>query len=190
MSAVHTAQRLNMTPTAVVRRSAAILAGAAAVAIGAQVAVPIPGTPVPATLQVPAVLLVGAMLGPRLGGASLAVYLLLGTAGLPVFAPMGAPGIARLLGPTGGYLLAFPLAAVVVGRMAGTEGGTGRLCVALLLGLLVIQAAGVAQLAMLGGGVATAISLGSIPFLAGDALKLILVGLVAWRFAPKTRALL
>jgi biotin transport system substrate-specific component len=190
MSTVRTAQQLSMTPTAVVRRSLAILAGALLVAVGAQMAVPISGTPVPLTLQVPAVLVVGALLGPRLGALSLAVYVALGVAGFPVFAPLGAPGIARLLGPSGGYLLAFPLAAAVTGRVSGTGREIGRLSAGLLLGLLVIHAAGVAQLVILGGNVVTAVSLGSIPFLAGDALKLIIAGLVAWRLAPKTRALL
>ena len=85
----------------------AAIAGAAFVAIGAQIAVPLPGTPVPVTFQVPAVLIVGGLLGLRLGAASMATYLLAGVAGLPVFAPVGAFGIARLIGPTGGYLLAF-----------------------------------------------------------------------------------
>jgi biotin transport system substrate-specific component len=166
------------------------MAGALAVALGAQVAIPLPGTPVPETLQVPAVLVVGALLGPRLGAASLVVYLMAGAAGLPVFAPVGAPGVARLLGPTGGYLLAFPLAAAVVGRVMGSGGHVGRLSLALLLGLLVIHAGGVAQLAILGWSGTTAVSLGSLPFLLGDLPKLILAGLVAWRFAPKARALL
>src|SRR6266581_3428914 len=101
------------------RRALAVALCTALVAAAAQVAVPLPGTPVPMTLQPLAVLLVGGMLGPGLGAASLILYLVLGALGLPVFTPYGAPGIARLVGPTGGYLLAYPVAAFAVGNLAG-----------------------------------------------------------------------
>ena len=91
-------------------RASAVVLGAALVAAAAQIAVPLPGTPVPMTLQPLAVLLVGGLLGARLGAASMVLYLALGTAGLPVFTPtVPLVGIARLLGPTGGYLLAYPV---------------------------------------------------------------------------------
>src|SRR5207249_10368368 len=93
------------------RRGVAVLLGTALVAAAAQIAVPLPGTPVPVTLQPLAVLVVGGLLGAPLGAASLLLYLALGAAGLPVFTPFGVPGLGRLLGPTGGYLLAYPLAA-------------------------------------------------------------------------------
>ena len=96
-------------------RTLATLAGSLVVALAAQFALPLPGTPVPFTLSPLAVLVVGALLGPRLGALSLITYLAMGAAGLPVFAPLGAPGLARLFGPTGGYLLAYPLAAASVG---------------------------------------------------------------------------
>jgi biotin transport system substrate-specific component len=184
------AERLAMTPAAVVRRSAAILAGALLVALGAQVAIPLPGTPVPLTFQVPALLIVAGLLGPRLGAASMVVYLALGAAGLPVFAPLGAPGAARLFGPTGGYLLAYPLAAAVVGLLVGSGRAWGRLLLGLLCGALVIHAGGVAQLAILSGDVGGAVRLGSAPFLIGDLVKVLLAGLVVRRFAVSTRALL
>jgi biotin transport system substrate-specific component len=86
-------------------------------AIAAQIAIPV--KPVPFTLQTTAVLLAGALLGAKRGAASQLIYLALGIIGLPVFAqtPDGALGIARLLGPTGGYLLAFPIAAYLTGRL-------------------------------------------------------------------------
>src|SRR3989475_4185000 len=90
------------------------------------VSVPLPGTPVPMTLQPLAVLVVGGLLGAPLGAASLLLYLALGAAGLPVFTPFGVPGLGRLLGPTGGYLLAYPLAAFAVGRIAGGAARRGR----------------------------------------------------------------
>ncbi len=180
-----------LTATAVVRMVTAVLAGALLVAFGAQASVPLPGTPVPITLQVPAVLIVGGLLGPRLGAASLVTYLLLGAAGLPVFAPVGLPGVARLFGPTGGYLLALPLAAAVAGWAAVIPVRWARLAVGLVLATVTIHAGGVAQLAILGGDLAVALGIGSVPFLLGDVAKLLLAGLVIGRFAsPVRRALL
>src|SRR6476659_8985067 len=102
------------------RRSAAITAFgivgfAAAVAAASQIAIPIPGTPVPFTLQPMLVVLAGILLGPAAGATSMLLYLLAGAAGLPVFTPIGLPGIARFFGPTGGYLIAYPAAAFVAG---------------------------------------------------------------------------
>lgn len=168
------------------RRAVAIVAGALLVTLGAQVAIPVPGTVVPLTLQVPAVLIVGGLLGPALGPTSLAFYLAMGMAGLPVFAAGGVPGVARLLGPTGGYLLAYPVAAAVVGRVL-PGGGTFRLVVALVLATVTIHAGGVAQLAILDGDMAIALRVGSLPFLAGDLVKLTFAGLVIHRSAPSTR---
>src|SRR5215212_9876498 len=99
---------------------------AVALAAGSHVAIPLPGTPVPFTLQPLVVVLAGLMLGPAAGAASMVLYVLAGIAGLPVFAPMGAPGIARLAGPTGGYIIAYPLAAWVAGMVAGRGAGFGR----------------------------------------------------------------
>lgn len=146
-------------------------------------------SPVPNTLQVLAVFIVAGLLGMRLGAASMVAYLLLGCAGLPVFAPGGAPEVACLLGPTGGYLLALPLAAAVVGRLVGDGGNLVRLGVGLLLGLLVIHAGGAAQLAVLNGSLQSAAAVGSLPFILGDLLKLAIAGLVIRRFAVKTSAL-
>src|SRR5438132_8141528 len=89
-------------------------------AVAAQISVPLPFTPVPFTFQ-PMIVLVGAAaLGSRLGTSSQILYLALGIAGLPVFAasPILPQGVARLLGPTGGYLMSYPFAAFVAGRLA------------------------------------------------------------------------
>jgi biotin transport system substrate-specific component len=172
------------------RRTLAVVAGALLVALGAQVALPVPGTPVPVTLQVAAVLVVGGLLGPALGAASLALYLVLGAAGLPVFAPAGLPGLARLFGPTGGYLLALPLGAAVAGLAAAR---TRRLWLVpgFALAVAVIHAGGVAQLAVLGGDLAIAWRLGSLPFLLADFAKLLVAAVVIGRFGqPIRRALL
>lgn len=173
------------------KRVAAAVAGVLLVALGAQAAVPLPGNPVPITLQVPAVLIVGGLLGPALGSATLVAYLLMGALGLPVFAPTGTlVGVARLFGPTGGYLLAFPVAAGLVGYM--TSGGRSwpRLLAGTLAGLVVIHAGGVAQLAALGGDLSIALRLGSFPFLLGDLVKVLLACLVIRRVGTKVRALL
>jgi biotin transport system substrate-specific component len=170
------------------RRSVAVVGGAVLTALAAQVALPLPGTPVPFTLQVPAVLLVGGLLGAPLGAASMALYLSLGIAGLPVFAALGPLGPARLLGPTGGYLLAYPVAAALTGRLLASGRSWLTLGGALLAGLAVIYLGGVAQLAVLSGDPGRAVRLGSLPFLPFDVVKLLLVGLVLRRVTPTFRA--
>jgi biotin transport system substrate-specific component len=157
------------------RRALSIAAGALVVAVAAQAAVPVPFSPVPMTLQPLAVLVVGGLLGAAGGAAALATYLGLGVLGLPVFAG-GSGGIVHLLGPTGGYLLAFPAAAALTGALA--DGGTGvlRVLLACAAGMVLIHAGGVSQLALLGGDPAAAFRIGFVPFLTGDLLK---VGLAA-----------
>lgn len=166
------------TRDVVARRAIAVIAGAALVALAAQIAVPLPGTPVPMTLQPLAVLLVGGWLGPRLGAASLVLYLALGIAGLPVFTPYGLPGAARLIGPTGGYLLAYPVAAFAVGALTGEGVGWGRVAVAVLVGLGLIHLGGAAQLLALTGSTASAWRAGTLPFMLGDLVKLAIAVLV------------
>ena len=112
-------------------------------AIGAQLEIPHP--PVPFTLQTLFVLLSGAILGPRLGAVSMLVYLGAGVAGLPVFSSFGF-GIARLLGPTGGYLLAFPAAAFIVGYLRGERPTFPRLLLSMAAALVVVFACGTIQL--------------------------------------------
>lgn len=171
------------------RRIGLVCAGVMVMAIAAQIAIPIPGTPIPVTLQVPAVLIIGGLLGPRLGAASLVAYLAVGAVGLPVYQPLGVPGFARLIGPTGGYLLSFPLAAALVGILS-LRRSIPLLVLGLVGGLVVVHAGGVAQLMILGGDVSTAFRWGSMPFLIGDALKLLFAGLAVWRLSPSVRALL
>jgi biotin transport system substrate-specific component len=160
------------SPVLAWRRFAAVTLGVVLVAAAAQVAVPLPGTPVPLTLQPLAVLIVGGLLGPWLGASSLLIYLALGAAGLPVFTPIGLPGIARLIGPTGGYLLAYPLAAYAVGKVSGEAPGHARVALAALAGLVLIYLGGMAQLLLLTGSLRAAARFGSLPFLIGDLIKL------------------
>jgi biotin transport system substrate-specific component len=169
----------------------ASLAGAIAVAMAAQVAIPVFGSPVPFTLQPLAVVIVGGLLGPRYGALSLVMYLAMGMAGLPVFTPIGLPGFARLTGPTGGYLLAYPVAAAVVGLVVRRfEGPTFRLClVGAISGMIVIHAGGMSQLMILTGSASQAFAAGLLPFVVNDIVKAILAALVIRRFLPSTRAI-
>jgi len=149
-------------------------------AIAAQVSIHLPFTPVPFTLQ-PMVVLLGAMvLGARLGAASQVLYLALGIAGMPVFAasPLLPQGAARLFGPSGGYLMSYPLAAFVTGSLA--ERGFDRryltAIIGMAAGLAVVYAGGTSWLSIASPqarGLSTAFAAGVAPFIVSDVLKLI-----------------
>jgi biotin transport system substrate-specific component len=165
----------------------AIALAALLVSVAAQVVVPLPLTPIPFTLQPLAVLVVGGVLGARRGAAALALYLAMGLVGLPVFAA-GGSGLVRLMGPTGGYLLAFPVAAAVTGLIAGARPGLVRALFACAVGMVVIHVGGTAQLAALGGDAGAAYRLGFVPFLTGDLLKIGLAAAVMLLAGPALRA--
>ena len=175
---------------AVTRRPSGIVAVgivgfAVALALASQVAVPIPGTPVPITLQPLVVVLAGMWLGPVAGAASMILHLIAGAAGLPVFSPFGAPGIARFVGPTGGYLFAYPVAAFVAGTLSRRASSLLGCWVAALAGTTVLLLGGLTQLAILTGSLSQALPLAIHPFLPLDAVK----ALVAALLVPKsTRA--
>jgi biotin transport system substrate-specific component len=127
--------------------AALVVSASLFVALCARVTVPLPFTPVPLTLQNFAVLLVGLALGSRRGFAALALYLVEGALGLPVFNPTGLGGIAQVLGPTGGYLMAYPVVAFLSGWIA--ERGVRsfrRYAVAAVVGEVVLFAGGLAWL--------------------------------------------
>ena len=150
-----------------------------AVAAASQIAIPIPGTPVPFTLQPMLVVLAGMMLGPVVGAASMTAYLALGIAGLPVFTPLGAPGIACLLGPTGGYLIAYPAAAYVAGVLAQRLPSLAGRWVAACVGMVVLFVGGLTQLTVLSGSVSRALVLGLTPFALLDVAKALVAALVS-----------
>ncbi|MFA4701599.1 biotin transporter BioY [Pyrococcus kukulkanii] len=142
-------------------------------AIGAQIRIPL--GPVPFTMQVFFVILAGLILGARLGFISIALYDLLGALGLPVFAGMKG-GLAVVIGPTGGYILAFPIASGIAGL------GRGRLRVlTAYLGLAVIYFLGWAWLSRFLGP-EKALKLGVLPFIAPDLAKVALALVVARRY--------
>jgi biotin transport system substrate-specific component len=165
-------------------RLALCAAGSGLIAISAQLAVPVPFSPVPVTGQTFAVLVVAALLGARLGGATLVLYLAEGAAGLPVFAHGGA-GVAHLFGPSGGYLVGFVPAAVVVGALAqrGWDRTLPRTLAAMTIGTAVIFACGLLWLGRFvpGEGLLAA---GLVPFLPGAGIKIGLAAVllpVGWR---------
>lgn len=168
-------------------RVAAIATAAALTALSARAAVPLPGVAVPFTLQPVAVLLSGLLLGARGGMLAQLAYLGSGVAGLPVFAAGG--GAAYLLGPTGGYLLAFPVAAGVVGAIAGRSGGPARTALAGVAGVAVLHAGGLAWLAALAGSEA-AREVGLARFAVGDLLKVALATTIAVGPGSRIRRLL
>jgi biotin transport system substrate-specific component len=149
---------------------------ATATALSAKIQVIIPNTPVPFTFQPLLVLLSGALLGARLGASSQLLYLMMGALGVPVFAFGG--GAAYLLGPTGGYLLAYPLAAMAVGALM--RPGYLRAVVAMLVGLAIIYAGGVGWLAAT-FGTDSVLALGLMPFILADLVKVALGVVVAKR---------
>jgi biotin transport system substrate-specific component len=154
---------------------------AACIAVGAWLQLPI--GPVPVTLQPLFIILAGFLLGPASGAAAVALYVLAGVLGMPVFAG-GKAGLGVLLGPTGGYLVGFILAAAVAGlaaRRGEPLGWTRAVCCG-LLGILVAYAVGVAWLARaLQLGMRQAVVAGFVPFILPDVVKTLLAVVVARR---------
>jgi biotin transport system substrate-specific component len=170
-----------------------VVGGSLLVVAMSQLVIPLPWTPVPITGQTFAVLIVGATLGSRLGSYSLALYLMEGIAGLPVFAG-GSGGIGHLLGPTGGYMVGFVLAAGVVGWLAerGWDRRPGKALLAFLLGELAIYLPGVLWLAFYVGS-NRALMAGFWPYLPGDAIKVVLAAVAlpsAWGLTRQVRDVL
>ncbi|MEU9488452.1 biotin transporter BioY [Streptomyces decoyicus] len=170
-----------------VRDAALVLGGAGLTGIAAQIAVPVPGSPVPVTGQTFAALLVGASLGASRGLLSLALYALAGIAGMPWFAG-GASGVG---GATFGYIVGMLLAATVVGALArrGGDRGVLRTAATMAAGTALIYAVGVPYLALSTGmSFGQAVAVGLVPFLIGDALKAALaMGALptAWKLAGR-----
>jgi len=175
MTTLTLAHRAARTPRT---RALGILLVVAAISVAAQFAFPLPGTPVPLTLQPMLVVLAGLLLGPADAAAAMALYLVAGAAGLPVFTPFGAPGLARLLGPTGGYLLAYPVAAMVAGRLGYNRAAFAARALAAAAGMAVLYAGGLAQLTIMVGFREAAL-LGALPFAAADAVKALVAAALA-----------
>ena len=159
------------------RKAAIVAAGSLFIAAMTQIAVPF--YPVPMTLQTLAVMLIGVTFGFRMATATVALYLLEGLAGLPVFSNFGF-GYAKFVGPTGGYLAGFLIAAAVMGFLADrglTRGWAGMIAV-LLVGEVIVFALGFGWLSQLIGAEKAWLG-GVVPFLLGDLVKLAIVALIA-----------
>jgi biotin transport system substrate-specific component len=179
----------DLVPGSVLRDFALVAGAAAATGIAAQIAVPLPYTPVPLSLQTLTVLLAGAALGPLRGGLGMLLYLIAGVVGVPWFSEQRSGWEFASFG----YIVGFVVAATAVGAMA--RRGSDRTIVGsvalMVLGNLVIYTLGVTWLASsLGVDLGTAIGLGVLPFLAGDALKIAIAALLlpgAWRLVRDHR---
>ncbi|MET9500762.1 biotin transporter BioY [Streptomyces sp. NPDC006259] len=177
----------DLIPASRVRDVALVLGGAALTGLAAQIAVPVPGSPVPVTGQTFAALLVGTTLGARRGFLSLALYALVGVAGVPWFAEGGSGAAAVSFG----YVLGMILASTVVGALArrGADRSVLRMAGAMLVGEAVVYAIGVPYLAYAADlSASAAIAAGLTPFLVGDALKAALaMGLLptAWKLVKR-----
>jgi biotin transport system substrate-specific component len=173
------------------RSAVLVFAGSLVLATCARVSVPLWFTPVPLSLQPFGVLLLGLLLSPRMAVATLIAYLAEGAAGLPVFAPSPLSGVAHLLGPTGGYLMAYPAAGAltsILWRRTGRGFSTALLSAG--LGDLLILVSGAAWLAALDHAVSgSARFVGVVAFLPGDALKVVAAAGIAtgWQRVRRQR---
>ena len=171
------------------RQVALVVGGSLLVALCARITIPIPGTPVPLTVQNFGVLLVGLMLGSRRGFAALALYLAEGAMGMPVFSPGGAGGIAQLFqGATSGFLLAYPLVAWVAGYvMEHGRRSFARAAVGGFLAEIVLFAGGLSWLAVLTHSVALAFRLGLYWFVFAEIIKVMMAAGIAARWQRRAR---
>jgi biotin transport system substrate-specific component len=183
--AIHTLDQRSLEWT----KQAAVVVGASLfVAVCARVTVPLPFTPVPLTLQNFGVLVVALLLGSRRGFAALALYLVEGALGLPVFNPAGPGGIAQILGPTGGFLMAYPFVAFVAGWIY--EHTSRRFAWAALSGVaaeIVLFIGGLSWLAALTHSVSMAIKFGLYWFVFAEIIKILMAAGVASRWHKRTQ---
>src|SRR5579864_5870319 len=176
---------------ALLRQAALVVGASFFIALCARITIPLPFTPVPLTMQNFGVLLVGLLLGSRRGFAALALYLAEGAMGLPVFNPTGLGGIAQLLGPTGGFLMAYPFVAGLAGFVMERGRKTfARAAVAGLLAELLLFMSGLAWLAILTGSMKRAVQFGLYWFVFAEVIKILIAAGVAVRLrrAPKVQA--
>ncbi len=169
-------------PAAWVRNTGIVVAGSVLLAICSHIALPLYFTPVPLTLQTFAVLLLGLLLSPRLAAGTLIAYLAEGALGLPVFAPAPAlAGLAHLLGPTGGYLMSYPIAAALTAMLwRRIHRGVAGAAFSAAVGSVFILACGALWLnAFTHVGASTVLASAVMPFVPGDLLKITAAALVA-----------
>ena len=164
------------------KQAGIVICASAVIAVCARLVLPLPFTPVPLTLANFGVLLVGLALGSKRGFAAAALYLAWGAMGLPVFSPAGVGGIAQLLGPTGGYLLAYPVVAFVAGWLSERGAASfARNLVAGIVAEIVLFGAGIAWLAVVTQSWQRALAFGLLPFFFAEVMKVMVAAAVARR---------
>jgi len=170
------------------KNAALIVAASLFMALCAKVSIPLIFTPVPLTMQPFGVLLIGMVLGGPRAFAAIVLYLLEGAAGMPVFSPAGPGGIAQLLGPTGGFLMASPVAAYLAGRIFESRKTMVAALVGATVAEIVLFAIGAAWfIAVMRVGVAEAMTMAVLPYLPGEVLKVAAASAIAVRWASQQK---
>ncbi len=176
------------------KQAALVIAGIALLAIMAKIKVAVPGSPVAVSMGTFAVLSIGAAYGPRLGLTTIMGYMLLGMLGFDIFqsSTNELNGVSYMMGSTGGYLLGYVMATVLLGTLArrGWDRSMGWMALAMLAGNVVLYIPGLIWLGQLYGWEQPILAWGLTPFLLGDALKLVLAALIlplAWKLVGRAR---
>ncbi len=168
------------------KQAGIVICASAVIAVCARLVLPLPFTPVPLTLANFGVLLVGLALGSKRGFAAAALYLSWGAMGLPVFSPAGIGGIAQLFGPTGGYLMAYPVMAFVAGWIS--ERGVTSLARNIWAGVaaeIVLFVTGIAWLAVVTRSWERALAFGLLPFFFAEVMKVMVAAALARRLQQR-----
>jgi biotin transport system substrate-specific component len=172
-------------------KTGAVVIGASLfIALCAHVSIPLIFSPVPITLQPFGVLLIGMLLGSRAGSAALVLYLVEGAAGLPVFSPAGPGGIVQLLGPTGGFLVASPIAAFVAGKVFESRKNLKAALLGSVAAELVLFIIGAGWLmTVMQVNVGVAMTMAVLPYLPGEVLKIAAASAIVTRWTSESRRL-
>jgi biotin transport system substrate-specific component len=150
-------------------------------AILSQISIPLPFSPVPITFQILAIYISSIILGSKLGAISQIIYMLLGAIGLPVF-PNFSGGLHSIMGPTGGYIISFPIIAFIIGKLSEKELPFITIAIGLILSLLVCYSIGVLQLSFITKmSIQKSIVVGALPFIPLDIVKIIIAYLIGIR---------
>jgi len=186
-TAIHTDRVLADRSSSLIKQAGIVICASAVIAVCSRLILPLPFTPVPLTLGNFAVLLVGLTLGSRRGFAAAALYLGWGAMGLPVFNPAGPGGVAQLLGPTGGYLWAYPVMAFLAGWIAQRGSSSfARNLTAGVIAELALFTAGISWLAIMTHSWQRAAMFGLYPFFFAEVVKVMLAAATALRLRRST----
>src|SRR5450631_683775 len=178
----HTEENVAEKWLSLAKQAGIVIGASAVIAVCARLVFPLPFTPVPLTLANFGVLLVGLALGSKRGFAAAALYLVWGAMGLPVFSPAGVGGVAQLVGPTGGYLMAYPVVAFIAGWLA--EQGVASFARNLVAGVvaeIVLFGAGIVWLAAMTHSWQRALAFGFLPFVFAEVMKVMVAAGLARR---------